>query len=63
MYNDNSSYDDYYQWSEQWIKETYRLLKNKGSIYIAIGDEFAAEINIILKKTEPPYTQLYGSIN
>ncbi len=45
------SYDDYYHWSESWIKECFRLLKDNGSIYIAIGDEFAAEINIILKKT------------
>jgi site-specific DNA-methyltransferase (adenine-specific) len=44
-------YEEYYKWSEKWIKETYRLLKNNGSIYIAIGDEFAAEINIILKRT------------
>ncbi len=51
VHNDNMSYEDYYNWSEKWIKETYRLLKNNGSIYIAIGDEFAAEINIILKRT------------
>ena len=50
VHNDNMSYEDYYNWSEKWIKETYRLLKNNGAIYIAIGDEFAAEINIILKR-------------
>jgi site-specific DNA-methyltransferase (adenine-specific) len=49
-YNDNQKYEDYYNWSEKWIKETYRILKKTGSIYIAIGDEFAAEINIILKR-------------
>jgi len=51
VHNDNMSYEDYYNWSEKWIKETYRLLKNNGTIYIAIGDEFAAEINVILKRT------------
>ncbi len=51
-YNDNLSYKEYYSWSEKWIKETYRLLKNNGTIYIAIGDEFAAEINVILKRTD-----------
>lgn len=50
-YNDNLSYDEYYKWSEDWIAEIYRILKKNGSIYIAIGDEFAAEINIILKRT------------
>jgi site-specific DNA-methyltransferase (adenine-specific) len=50
-YEDDLSYEEYYEWSKRWIKETYRLLKDHGSIYIAIGDEFAAEINIILKET------------
>lgn len=50
-YNDSLSYDEYYKWSEDWIKETCRVLKKDGSIYIAIGDEFAAEINVILKRT------------
>jgi len=51
VHNDNMPYEEYYKWSEKWIKEAYRLLKNNGTIYIAIGDEFAAEINIILKRT------------
>ena len=51
VHNDNMPYEDYYTWSKKWIEETYRLLKNNGTIYIAIGDEFAAEINVILKKT------------
>ena len=51
VHNDNMPYGEYYNWSEKWIKETYRLLKNNGTIYIAIGDEFSAEINIILKRT------------
>lgn len=50
LYNDNMSYEEYYRWSEKWIAEVYRLLKNNGTIYVAIGDEFAAEINIILKR-------------
>lgn len=49
-YNDNLSYKEYYNWSNKWIKECYRLLKNNGSIYIAINDEFVAEVNLILKQ-------------
>ncbi|MBU2447346.1 MAG: site-specific DNA-methyltransferase [Bacteroidetes bacterium] len=49
-YNDKKNYDHYYSWSEEWIKATYRILTKSGSIYIAIGDEFAAELNLILKK-------------
>jgi len=49
-YSDSQSYEDYYNWSEKWIEQTCRILKDNGSIYIAIGDEFVAEINIILKR-------------
>jgi len=49
-YSDNRSYEEYYNWSKEWITQAYRLLKPNGSIYIAIGDEFAAEINLILKR-------------
>lgn len=51
VHNDNMPYKEYYDWSARWIKESYRLLKNYGTMYIAIGDEFAAELNIILKRT------------
>lgn len=50
IHNDNMPYEEYYKWSEKWIGEIGRLLKNNGAIYVAIGDEFAAEINIILKR-------------
>lgn len=50
VYEDNKSYEEYYKWSEEWISSCYRILKKTGSIYIAIGDEFAAELNIILKR-------------
>jgi site-specific DNA-methyltransferase (adenine-specific) len=52
VHNDNMPYEEYYKWSEEWIREAYRLLKNNGTIYVAIGDEFAAEINTILKRTD-----------
>jgi len=51
VHNDNMPYEEYYKWSEKWIKEAFRLLKDNGTIYVAIGDEFAAEINLILKRT------------
>ncbi len=50
-YKDDKNYNDYYTWSEKWINGTHRILKESGTIYIAIGDEFAAEINLILKKS------------
>lgn len=30
VHNDNMSYDEYYTWSEKWIKEVYRLLNSNG---------------------------------
>ena len=51
VHDDSMPYEQYYEWSESWLKEAYRLLKVSGSIYVAIGDEFAAELNIILKST------------
>jgi DNA modification methylase len=50
IYNDRKSYNEYYEWSEKWISSCFRILKKSGSIYIAIGDEFASEVNIILKR-------------
>ncbi len=50
-YDDHLPYETYYNWCKEWITECHRLLKDQGSIYIAIGDEFAAEINILLKQT------------
>ena len=49
-HNDKMKYEDYICWCEEWIEECIRLLKNNGSIYIAINDEHAAEIVVILKK-------------
>ncbi|MHC1593108.1 MAG: DNA-methyltransferase [Methermicoccaceae archaeon] len=51
VHDDSMPYEQYYEWSESWLKEAYRLLKPSGSIYVAIGDEFAAELNLILKST------------
>ena len=49
-YLDNKTYDEYFNWCQDWIYQIHRVLKDTGSVYIAIGDEFAAEISIILKK-------------
>jgi len=50
-YSDNLKYSEYVNWSKLWITECYRLLKNTGSIYICINDEYVAELNLILKNT------------
>ena len=50
VYNDKLPYEEYYKWSVGWITEASRILSPTGSIYVCIGDEFAAELNIIMKK-------------
>ena len=50
LYRDRKAYDDYYAWTEQWMAACYHALKPTGSFWIAIGDEYAAEIRIIGNK-------------
>lgn len=47
VYNDNRSDNEYLQWSKQWISACTRVLKQDGAFWIAIGDEYAAELKII----------------
>jgi DNA modification methylase len=47
VYNDNRSDNEYLQWSKQWIGACTRVLKQDGAFWIAIGDEYAAELKII----------------
>lgn len=46
-YDDAREYREYVAWSRRWIEATVRALTPDGSLYIAIGDEYAAEVRII----------------
>jgi len=46
-YDDKMEYDQYVDWSRKWIAACKRVLARNGSFFIAIGDEFAAEIRMI----------------
>lgn len=48
-YHDKRSDDEYVGWTRQWIEGCTRLLKPTGSLYVLIGDEYAAEARLILK--------------
>jgi DNA modification methylase len=43
-YDDRKDVDEYVDWSEQWMRAVHRALKPTGSFYLAIGDEFAADL-------------------
>ncbi len=49
-YEDRKAYDDYYVWTEKWMAGCVNVLKPTGSFWIAIGDEYAAEVRIIGRK-------------
>src|SRR5256714_550898 len=43
-YDDEKDVDEYVGWSEKWMRAVHRALKPTGSFYLAIGDEFAADL-------------------
>src|SRR5262245_52511453 len=47
VYHDAKDYDDYLGWSRQWIGAVHRCLKPDGTFWLAIGDEYAAELKLI----------------
>ncbi len=46
-YQDRKASDRYLAWTEDWIGACAAVLKPHGSFYIAIGDEYAAQIKLI----------------
>ena len=48
-YHDSKASGKYLAWTRDWIGECVRVLQPHGSIYIAIGDEYAAHIKLILE--------------
>lgn len=51
VYDDAKEAEHYLDWSRQWIEGVHRVLKPDGTFWLAIGDEFAAELKIISQKT------------
>ena len=50
QYQDRLEDDKYLAWSHDWISEVYRTLKNNGTFWLAIGDEYAAELKVAAQK-------------
>ena len=50
VYDDEKEAEHYLDWSRQWIAGVYRALKPAGTFWLAIGDEYAAELKIISQK-------------
>ncbi len=46
-YDDKRSSEDYLDWSLRWMKEVQRVLSEDGTFWLAIGDEYAAELKVM----------------
>jgi site-specific DNA-methyltransferase (adenine-specific) len=46
-YDDRLAADDYLAWSKRWMAEIVRVLRPDGTFWLAIGDEYAAELKVI----------------
>lgn len=47
LYDDRKSAEEYLDWSRRWMAEARRVLKPGGTFWLAIGDEFAAELKVV----------------
>lgn len=50
VYDDSQDQATYLNWSEQWIAGVHRALKPDGTFWLAIGDEYAAELKVMSRK-------------
>src|SRR5205823_2791323 len=50
VYDDRREAEKYLDWSRQWGGEIVRVLKATGTFWLAIGDEFAAELKLIFQR-------------
>jgi len=46
-YDDTRSSEDYLDWSKRWMSELCRVLQPDGTFWLAIGDEYAAELKVL----------------
>src|SRR5262245_6389687 len=47
VYDDAREHEHYLDWSKQWIEGVFRALKPTGTFWLAIGDEYAAELKLV----------------
>ncbi len=50
VYDDAKQADEYLGWCREWMSGIKKCLKSNGTFWLAIGDEFAAELKITAQK-------------
>jgi site-specific DNA-methyltransferase (adenine-specific) len=48
VYQDRRARHEYLAWTDRWLQAVKRVLKPDGSFWVAIGDEYAAELKVRL---------------
>ena len=48
QYDDRRDRAEYLEWTRAWVRAVTRVLSPTGSFYVAIGDEYAAELKLAL---------------
>ncbi len=54
-YDDRLESEKYLDWCRQWTTEVVRVLKPNGTFWLAIGDEYAAELKVMLQQEHRLY--------
>src|SRR5262249_6124996 len=50
VYHDRTDAEKYMEWTRTWGRAVQRVLKPTGTFWLAIGDEYAAELKLIFQK-------------
>src|SRR5438309_3019756 len=50
VYHDRRHAEDYLNWSKRWGAEVVRVLKPTGTFWLAIGDDYAAELKVLFQR-------------
>ena len=50
VYDDRTDEEHYLDWTRSWGRAVHRVLKPTGTFWLAIGDEYAAELKLIFQK-------------
>ena len=50
VYDDRRDEGEYIRWCQEWISGVHRVLKPDGTFWLAIGDEYAAELKILAQR-------------
>ncbi len=50
VYDDRREFDHYLDWTRAWAREVWRVLRPDGTFWLAIGDEYAADLKCLFHR-------------